>query len=169
MKSGVELALFLTLGTLTLGTLIPANSAQNGYDHPHVAPPTKLLFSFGRYWNGCGPTDRPTSGMTLTTVRSRCKKSPALPDPPYINMQFLSSASAPVAVVQGSSRQSASVSRCLKAGSACDSAIAGTIDFGASDGLRVTRPASYDLKFKDGSTEKGTFVTLPPCGHVVCW
>lgn len=164
MKSVVGLALFLVLAAL-----MPVNSAQTAGNPAHAAPAAKLRFSFGRYWNGCGTVDERTSGMTLTTVRSRCKKPDGLPAPPYINMQFVASGSAPVAVVQGTSRQSASVSRCLKTGSACDNAIAGTIDFGAAIGLHVTRPASYDLKFKDGSTEKGTFDTLPPCGRVVCW
>jgi hypothetical protein len=164
MKSGVGLALFVVVTAL-----MPADSAQTAGNSPRATPAAKMQFSFGRYWNGCGPVDQPTSGMTLTTVRSRCKKPDGLPDPPYINMQFVDSGSAPVVVVQGTSPQSASVSRCLKTGSACDNAIGGTIDFGASIGLRVTRPASYDLKFKDGSTEKGTFTTLPPCVRVVCW
>lgn len=164
MKSGAGFVL-----VLVVTALMPADSAQTARNSPHEAPAAKMQFSFGRYWNGCSPTDMPTSGMTLTTVRSRCKKRDGLPDPPYINMQFVDSGAAPVAVVQGTSRQSASVSRCLKTGSACNNAIAGTIDFGASIGLHVTRPANYDLTFNDGSTEKGTFSTLPPCGRVVCW
>src|SRR5580704_6768157 len=82
MKSGVGLALFVVVTAL-----MPADSAQTAGNSPRATPAAKMQFSFGRYWNGCGPVDQPTSGMTLTTVRSRCKKPDGLPDPPYINMQ----------------------------------------------------------------------------------
>ena len=116
------------------------------------------MFSFGRYWNGCGLVDQPESGFTLTTVRVKCGKRIALPPPPYINVQFFAAgdAAAPVTVVWWRNpKQSATVGRCLTAHSKCDQAVGGTIDFG-KPGLHPSS-SRYELKFADGSVERGIF------------
>jgi len=130
----------------------------------------KLKFSFGRYWNGCGPLDQPESGIILTTVRVKCTKRIALPPPPYINVEFSGAGAmtAPVKVVWWKNPTgSATVIRCLSGRSKCDQAVGGTIDFGTS-GIPA-RPPSYELKFADGSLESGTFDVRMACQRVTCW
>ncbi len=153
-------------------TLLPFFLASAGQNSKSRLPATSSAskFSFARYWNGCGPTDEPQSGITLTPVFVKCGKIGSLTAPPYINIQFFDAgaASAPIAVVWVSGKKAAKAMRCLTEHAACDAAISGVIDFGDSQ-PHNHRPQTYELKFADGSVEKGTFTSHPPCGKVTCW
>lgn len=165
---GSRAALGLLFSVLTL--FVAPAAAQTAQANPLGNQTGKLKFSFGRYWNGCGPVDQPESGITLTTVRVKCRKRIALPPPPYINVQFIEAGTAPgpVTVVWWENpKQSATVARCLTAESKCDQAVGGTIDFGKPGPL--ASPPSYELKFADGTLERGTFAARIACQRVTCW
>ncbi len=168
MRSRVALGLLISV----LTALVTPAAAQANQT-------AKLKFSFGRYWNGCGPVDQPESGITLTTVRVKCTKRielpppPSLnvPPPPYLNVRFSDagdSQGGPVKVLRWRNpAQSATVVRCLNAESKCDQAVSGTIDFG-KPGLSKIQP-TYELQFADGSFERGTFMAHSSCHRVQCW
>jgi hypothetical protein len=166
MRSSAALGL---LFSLPLALLVPA-IARPARGVLQDNQTRKLKFSFGRYWNGCGPVDRPESGIILTTVLVKCTKRIALPPPPYLSVQFSGTGAktAPIRVVWWKSPTgSATVVRCLTAGSKCDQAVGGTIDFGTSGS--PAKPPSYELKFADGSLEGGTFAVRMACQRVTCW
>ena len=155
---------------LLLPALLASALAQPARADSQDNQTRKLKFSFGRYWNGCGPVDQPESGIILTTVRVKCTRRIALPPPPYISVQFsgAGTTTAPVKVVWWKNPTgSATVVRCLNGGSKCDQAIGETIDFGSS-GISARLP-SYELKFNDGSLERGTFDVRMACQRVTCW
>jgi len=164
MRSRAALGLLISVVTALLA---PATARAT----PQGNQTAKLKFSFGRYWNGCGPVDQPESGITLTIVRVKCTKRIELPPPPYLNVQFFNagdSQGGPVRVLWWRNpAQSATVVRCLRAESKCDQAISGTIDFGKPGPSKT--PPSYELKFADGSFERGTFTAQSSCHRVLCW
>jgi hypothetical protein len=137
--------------------------AQTAHPTPIPATTPTLKFAYGQWWNGCGPVDEPTSGITLTTARLSCnfKKLPT----PRINVQlsYHGDKSAPVAV-EGANYEGptpAQAGRCLKDDAPCEPAIGGTIRLGGPK-------ATYDLKFADGSVEKGTFVLKSCSKKIMC-
>ncbi len=162
-------ALGLLLAVLT--TFVVPATAQTPQANPPSNHTGTLKFSFGRYWNGCGPVDQPESGITLTTVRVKCTKRIEMPPPPFLNVQFFAAEdthAGPVKVLWWrNSAQSATVVRCLSAELKCDQAVSGTIDFGKPGPPEI--PPSYELKFADGSLERGTFTARASCHRVQCW
>ena len=139
---------------------------------PAATPAAGPKFSFGRDWNGCGPADQPTAGIILTTTPPRCSARLLVEPPryPYITVEYSdgSDKPSPIVVAWVGQKQSATAWRCLKQNE-CVEAISGTV------GYRAGTPGSpssdfYELKFSDGSEEKGTF-SRRFCWRqrVTCW
>jgi len=157
-----------SLGLMLIATSFAA-AAQQGRPGPQANHAEHLKFSYERPWRGCGPVDQPESGITLTTVLTRCTKSYDAPVRPYIGVMFeTGGTTAPVKVLWSGSKQTAWATRCLEGREDCDKATGGTINFSEA-GLKGHLP-TYELQFADGSVEKGTFTTHRDCHpDVQCW
>jgi len=137
---------------ILLAAMIGCSAANAQTPQPAPAPTPALKFAYGQWWNGCGPVDEPTYGITLTPVHLRCnfKKLPV----PRINVQFayLGSKSAPIAIEDADHRagRQAQAWRCLSENGQCEEVTNGTIRLAGPKG-------TYELKFADGSVEKGSF------------
>ncbi len=129
-----------------LGTILFTGSASG---HGHADSPAQFPFARAQY--GCAPTDALALDLYFTAAQSECGKI----SEPYLRISIWQNLpkSAPYSVqVRG---PEASAGRCLKSG-AYEAATSGTLHLNKFvDGKIIA--GEYELYFKDGSVEKGSF------------
>jgi len=126
--------------------------AQGGAPPPEPASRPLVAFPFATIRHACGPTDGPALQITLTKVANPGKEDARLfltlyrdlPQPPLAQPRTF----------ELECMQAGDAVRCPRPG-ACESAQRGHLVLEKFDGTGAE--GSYELYFKDGSTERGRF------------
>jgi hypothetical protein len=126
--------------------------ALGGAPPPEPVSPPPAAFPFATIRHACGPTDGPALQITLTKVRNPGKNAARLflslygnlPEPPLAQQRTF----------ELEHMKDGDGVRCLKP-HACESADRGQVVLEKFDGRGAE--GSYELHFKDGSTERGRF------------
>ena len=140
-----------------LGMILLTGSATA---HPPADSSARFPFAYAQY--GCAPTDALALDFYFTETKSECGKFVE----PYLKIMIWQNLpqSAPYTVEVHAG--AAAAIRCLKAG-ACEAATSGSLHLDKFVNEKISA-GEYELHFRDGSVEKGSFDATWCHIRVVC-